>query len=70
VYVDQYTVVRSYNHCCDVNTIISSPFLIIGAAVTVSSLKVFGVFVEMHQWLPFALLWRYRIFGTAVNNKH
>jgi hypothetical protein len=70
VYVQRYIVMRSYNHFYHGNAIIRSPFLVVEAVVAISSVKVFSVFVEMHQWVLFALLWRYIIFSTAVHNKY
>ena len=34
-------------------------------------IQLFAVSMEMQQWFPFALLSKYKIFRTAVNNdKH
>ena len=68
MYVQSYIVARSRNHCCHANATIRSLFIVVGVYVAVSNIKVFIIAMEMQQWLPFALLSKYKIFRAAVNN--
>ena len=43
-------------------------FYIVGIDVAVSSVKGCSVAMEMQPWVPFALLYSYRAFRTAINN--
>jgi hypothetical protein len=70
MYVQLYIVARSRNYCCHGNSIIRSLFIVLCVEVAVNNMKVFGVTMEMQQWVPFALLSNYKIFRTAANNKY
>ena len=61
-------MLRSRNHCSHGYATIPSLFIVVGVDVAVNNIKVFCVVKEMQQWVLFALLSRYKIVRTAVNN--
>jgi hypothetical protein len=65
--VQHYGVARSRYHFCHGSAIIRS-FYIVGIDAAVSCVKGFSVAMEMQPWVPFALLYSYRAFRTAINN--
>jgi hypothetical protein len=69
VYVQHSIMERSRNYWCHGNATIRSLFTMVSADVA-DNIKVFTVVMEMQQWVPFALLSRYKIFCTAVNNNN
>ena len=65
----QYIVVCLVNHCCHIQATIHSLFIVVGTDVAVNNTEVFIVSMEMQQWVPCALLFSYKIFCTATNNR-
>jgi hypothetical protein len=68
MYVECDTVVRSRNHCFHGNATCSLR-IVVYLHVAVSNIKPLSVSMEM-QWVPFAMLSRYKVHHTAVNNKN
>jgi hypothetical protein len=61
-------VARLCNHCCHGNTTAHSLCIFINLHAAVSNIKLFSIAMEIQQWVPFALLWSYELFHTAVNH--
>lgn len=63
-------VACSRDNCCHKNATMCSLCIVAYALVVFNNIKALNFATEMQQWVPFALLSRYKIFRTAVNNKN
>jgi hypothetical protein len=55
-FLQRYIVALSLNRCCQGNVNYNFSFIVAGADVAVSNIKVLRVITEMLQCVPFALL--------------
>jgi len=63
-----YIVARSHNHCCHESVTIGYHHFYCLCRCSCKHREVVSVVVEMHQWVPFALLPSYDVLHTAVTN--